>query len=122
MGGLGYTQYGRETSKERCIEKYGQLVKRHIIYIRSNKHPNLILDENGLIRTNGRDKAVTWMNSIINGRPAIPRSGYIVEFNALWYNALKFAATIATDMGEPHETVNLKKWLQSVKRLLLKRS
>ena len=100
-------QYGRETSKERCIEKYGQLVKDIIIYIRSNKHPNLILDENGLIRTNGRDKAVTWMNSIINGRPAIPRSGYIVEFNALWYNALKFAATIATDMGEPHETVNL---------------
>ena len=47
------------------------------------------------------------MNSIINGRPAIPRSGYIVEFNALWYNALKFAATIATEMGEPHETVNL---------------
>ena len=100
-------QYGRETSKERCIERYGQLVKDIIIYIRSNKHPNLILDDNGLIRTNGRDKAVTWMNSTINGRPAVPRSGYIVEFNALWYNALKFAATIATDMGEPHETENL---------------
>ena len=99
--------YGRETGKERCIEKYGQLVKDIIIYIRSNKHPNLILDDNGLIRTNGRDKAVTWMNSTINGRPAVPRSGYIVEFNALWYNALKFAATIATDMGEPHETENL---------------
>ena len=100
-------QYGRETGKERCIEKYGQLVKDIIIYIRSNKHPNLILDDNGLIKTNGRDKAVTWMNSTINGRPAVPRSGYIVEFNALWYNALKFAATIATDMGEPHETENL---------------
>ena len=100
-------QYGRETSKERCIEKYGQLVKDIIIYIRSNKHPNLILDDNGLIRTNGRDKAVTWMNSTINGQPAVPRSGYIVEFNALWYNALKFAATIATDMGEPNETENL---------------
>ena len=100
-------QYGRETSKERCIEKYGQLVKDIIIYIRSNKHPNLVLDDNGLIRTNGRDKAVTWMNSTINRRPAVPRSGYIVEFNALWYNALKFAATIATDMGEPHETENL---------------
>jgi len=47
------------------------------------------------------------MNSTINGKPAVPRSGYIVEFNALWYNALKFAATIATDMGEPHETENL---------------
>ena len=100
-------QYGRETGKERCIEKYRQLVKDIIIYIRSNKHPNLTLDDNGLIRTNGKDKAVTWMNSTINGKPAVPRSGYIVEFNALWYNALKFAATIATDMGEPHETENL---------------
>ena len=100
-------QYGRETGKERCIEKYGQLVKDIIIYIRSKKHPNLILDDNGLIRTNGKDKSVMWMNSTINGKPAVPRSGYIVEFNALWYNALKFAATIATDMGEPHETENL---------------
>ena len=109
-------QYGRETGKERCIEKYGQLVKDIIIYIRSNKHPNLILDDNGLIRTNGKDKAVTWMNSTINGKPAVPRSGYIVEFNALWYNALKFAATIATDMGEPHETENLEEMAERCKK------
>ena len=109
-------QYGRETGKERCIEKYGQLVKDIIIYIRSNKHPNLTLDDNGLIRTNGEDKAVTWMNSTINGKPAVPRSGYIVEFNALWYNALKFAATIATDMGEPHETKNLEEMAERCKK------
>ena len=109
-------QYGRETGKERCIEKYGQLVKDIIIYIRSNKHPKLTLDDNGLIRTNGKDKAVTWMNSTINGKPAVPRSGYIVEFNALWYNALKFAATIATDMGEPHETKNLEEMAERCKK------
>ena len=109
-------QYGRETGKERCIEKYGQLVKDIIIYIRSNKHPNLTLDDNGLIRTNRKDKAVTWMNSTINGKPAVPRSGYIVEFNALWYNALKFAATIATDMGEPHETKNLEEMAERCKK------
>ena len=109
-------QYGRETGKERCIEKYGQLVKDIIIYIRSNKHPNLTLDDNGLIRTNGKDKAVTWMNSTINGKPAVPRSGYIVEFNALWYNVLKFAATIATDMGEPHETKNLEEMAERCKK------
>jgi len=109
-------QYGRETGKERCIEKYGQLVKDIIIYIRSNKHPNLTLDDNGLIRTNGKDKAVTWMNSTINGKPAVPRSGYIVEFNALWYNALKFTATIATDMGEPHETKNLEEMAERCKK------
>ena len=30
-----------------------------------------------------------------NGRPVVPRTGYVVEFNALWYHALKFAETMA---------------------------
>ena len=34
--------------------------------------------------------AITWMNSTVNGKPVVTRSGYIVEFNALWYNALCF--------------------------------
>ena len=34
------------------------------------------------------------MNSTVNGRPVIPRTGYIVEFNALWYNALKYVSAL----------------------------
>ena len=34
------------------------------------------------------------MNANHNGRPIIPRSGYLVEFNALWYNALMFGAAL----------------------------
>ncbi len=56
--------------------------------------------ENGLLYTNGKDKAVTWMNSTANGRPVVPRTGYIVEFNALWYNALCFCASLAGAAGE----------------------
>jgi glycogen debranching enzyme len=41
------------------------------------------------------------MNSTVNGRPVVPRTGYIVEFNALWYNALRFCASIAA--AEQHE-------------------
>ena len=32
-------------------------------YLAGNHHPNLKVHENGLVYTNGRDKAVTWMNS-----------------------------------------------------------
>lgn len=32
---------------------------------------------------------------MLNGVPVIPRTGYLVEFNALWYNALMFAASLA---------------------------
>ena len=87
-------QYAKETSKEKCKGMYGDLIKEIIIYIMNNKHPNLFLDDNGLVRTNGRDFAVTWMNSTVNGQPVIPRTGYIVEFNALWYNALIFVVSL----------------------------
>ena len=52
------------------------------------------LEDNGLLRTDGREEAITWMNSTANGRPVVPRTGYIVEFNALWYNALCFAVSL----------------------------
>lgn len=71
-----------------------------IHFIQDNKHPNLELMENGLLYTNGKDKAVTWMNSTANGRPVVPRTGYIVEFNALWYNALCFCASLAETAGD----------------------
>jgi predicted glycogen debranching enzyme len=93
-------QYAKETSKEECYKKYGQFIKDVIHFIQDNKHPNLELMENGLLYTNGKDQAVTWMNSTANGRPVVPRTGYIVEFNALWYNALCFCASLAGAVGE----------------------
>ena len=93
-------QYGKYAGRDRCFEKYGQLVKDIVRYIEDGQHPNLRLDDNGLLYSNGRDHAVTWMNSTANGRPVVPRSGYIVEFNALWYNALKFCASMAADQND----------------------
>ena len=92
-------QYAKETSKEECFKKYGQFIKDVISFIQGNKHPNLKLEENGLLYTDGKDKAVTWMNSTANGRPVVPRTGYIVEFNALWYNALRFVADLVREDG-----------------------
>ena len=89
---------------------YGQLVEDIINYILEGKHPNLSVEENGLVKTNGRDQAVTWMNSTINGKPAVPRSGFIVEFNALWYNAIKFAATMAADNKKEKYAATLEEW------------
>ncbi|EKY03100.1 putative glycogen debranching enzyme, type [Hoylesella saccharolytica F0055] len=103
-------QYAREEGKEKCYKMYGQLVEDIINYILEGKHPNLSVEENGLVKTNGRDQAVTWMNSTINGKPAIPRSGFIVEFNALWYNAIKFAAAMAVDNKKEKYAATLEEW------------
>ena len=85
-------QYAKFVSTEAATKKYSKLVNRIVEFIKQGKHPNLFLHDNGLLYTNGRDKAVTWMNSSIGGKPVVPRSGYIVEINGLWYNALMFNA------------------------------
>lgn len=92
-------QYAKDAGNAKCIEMYGKLIKEIVMFIIDGGHPNLRLDDNGLLYTEGRDRAVTWMNSTANGRPVVPRTGYIVEFNALWYNALKFCSALAEEGG-----------------------
>lgn len=92
-------QYGKYVSRQKCYERYGDLLREMIKFIRDGKHSNLFVHDNGLLYSNGRDHAVTWMNAQSNGRPITPRSGYIVEFNALWYNALKFYEQILSENG-----------------------
>ena len=108
-------QYAKEVGRDKCYEMYGKLLKDIVGFILDGKHPNLRLDDNGLLYSNGRDKAVTWMNSTANGRPVVPRSGYIVEFNALWYNALKFCASMAADKGDDKGAAELETLAAKVK-------
>ncbi|MDR1406593.1 MAG: amylo-alpha-1,6-glucosidase [Tannerella sp.] len=84
-------QFGLKKGPDETRTLYGELVREIIDYIIAQKHPNMKLAYDGLLYCDGRHKPVTWMNSMANGRPVIPRSGFIVEHNALWYNALCFA-------------------------------
>ena len=63
-------------------------------YIISQHHPNLFLRKNGLLYVDGTQVPMTWMNATENNQPITPRTGFVVEINALWYNALCFAATL----------------------------
>ena len=109
-------QYIKEVGVDVGYKKYGKLVKDIVKFIEKGGHPNLRLDENGLLYSNGRDRAVTWMNSTANGRPVVPRSGYIVEFNALWYNALKFCATMAAEQKDTKAVTHLEEMAAKVKQ------
>ena len=92
-------QYAKDVGLEACLKRYRKLTKTILQFIETGQHPNLEVKENGLLYTDGRGKAVTWMNSCANGKPIIARTGYIVEFNALWYNALKFCSSMALSAG-----------------------
>lgn len=101
-------QYGKMTTTKQCVEKYGKLVQDIMAFIRKNGHPGMQLMDNGLLYApGGMDKAITWMNSTANGRPIVPRSGYIVEVEALWYNALKFTAEISRQTGDEASAADL---------------
>lgn len=100
-------QYAKVVGDEKCLKKYGKFVFDILHYIIDGKHPYLRLDPNSLLYVDGKGNVMTWMNSTVNGRPVVPRSGYIVEVNSLWYNALEFAAKLHKLNGDPRLTAKL---------------
>lgn len=109
-------QYAKNVGIESARERYGEFVAKIINYVLEGKHPGLFINpENGLISTDGHEKPVSWMNSMQNGRPVIPRSGYLVEFNALWYNALMFGAKLAENV----ETLEAfrSRWIEEAEKM-----
>lgn len=103
-------QFRRYSNSEECFERYGDDIRFLVSSIIEGKIPNLLLDKKtGLVSTNGTDTPVSWMSASINGKPIIPRTGLIVEFNALWYNALEFLLSIIPQQeSESEETEELK--------------
>lgn len=93
-------QYAKMVSREQARAKYGVLLKDIMTFLVEGKHTNMQIHDNGLIYSAGKDKAVSWMNATVNGRPVTPRSGYLVEFNALWYNALMFVSELLGEAGD----------------------
>lgn len=102
-------QYARAMGIDKAQTLYAGFVGEIIDYIRTQKHPDMRLMDNGLLFAEGRNKAITWMNSTINGKPVVARSGYIVEFNALWYNVLKFYKELAGDKADESADVLINK-------------
>lgn len=83
-------QYRRYTDVHKCREKYLETVRYLVSCVIDSRIRNLKLHDNGLVSTEGSNTPVTWLSASINGHPIIPRTGYILEFNALWYNAIRF--------------------------------
>jgi len=88
-------QYAQRTSLQDAAGRYGKIAAEIIEFIKKHNHPNLFLHSNGLLYVDGKEKPATWMNAVEDGRPITPRTGYVVEINALWYNVLKFMAELS---------------------------
>lgn len=88
-------QYAKAYGAEECYKRYMPLIGEIMQYLLGNSHPNLQVQPDGMVRSVGTDTPVSWMNASLYGRPVVPRTGLLVEFNALWYNALRFATNLA---------------------------
>ena len=93
-------QYAKAYGNDDARKHYLPFIREILSYILENRHPNLRVEENGMVFTMCAAYPVSWMNAARYGRPLIPRSGYLVEFNALWYNALMFAANLTEGLEE----------------------
>ncbi len=66
--------------------KYKQVIKGILNNYKNGSNLAVDLRENGLLWT--RQKGVTWMKVRNNGTFLQQRMGFVVEVNALWYNAI----------------------------------
>lgn len=87
---------------DQAAQKYGQICADIIEMIRKQRHPRMFLHSNGLTWVDGLSRPATWMNAMEDGRPITPRTGYVVEINALWYNDLCFVSDMLRTMGQEH--------------------
>ena len=103
-------QYAKMVSIEECRARYGEFIVDMVQAIERGKIANLFLQDNGLLYANGRDTAISWIDAVdASGRPITPRTGYLSEYNALWYNALLFTADqILVDPDKAAEADRLK--------------
>ena len=85
------------TGKKQAVWKEN---KKHIQAVlngyRSGEYGKVKMMDNGLLYAGEPGLAVTWMDAVVDRRPVTPRSGFQVEINALWYNAIMFALELAS--------------------------
>lgn len=94
-------QYASYTGTEDKIwEEYGAKMKLILNGYRDGCEYNIKMSDNGLLYAGATGYALTWMDAVVNGKAVTPRSGYAVEINALWYNAIMFSLQVAALAGD----------------------
>jgi len=92
--------YKTKRNSKYVWEKYGPAMKQILQYYRDGTLYGIGMNKEGLITSNENGKALTWMNSYVNGKPVISRNEMPVEVNALWFNAVSFALKLAKMTGD----------------------
>jgi predicted glycogen debranching enzyme len=110
-------QFAEETETGHAVWKaYGKKMKAILEVFRRGDMPTIRMHDNGLVWAEEENKALTWMDAIVRDKPVTPRSGYQVEVNALWYNAVCYTLALAK---ANKDTKFVKEW-ESIPELIVK--
>lgn len=112
-------RYAKTVGADEARKLYLERLTYIVDSILEGRHAGMRVDEiTGLLRTEGGEShPISWMNSTLHGRPVVPRTGYLVEMNALWYNALRFAAELAHESADPEMTEKGERWDFAAERM-----
>lgn len=112
-------QLEKQTSREEIWTKYGKAMQSVVeAYIRGIGGV-IAVHDNGLIWAASPDRALTWMDAMVDGVPVTGREGYQVEINALWYNALCYILSLSEEFGDKKFVTKYKKLPAKVKKSFL---
>ncbi len=87
-----------EVGAKMIWERYGEEMKNILCNYRANESTNVALHDNGLIWADGSE-SVAWEDPTLDREvwgDLTSRRGYLVEVNALWYNAVCYTLELAT--------------------------
>lgn len=85
----------RQQKKSVIWKDYGKVMKDILAHFKYGTHFGIKIHDNGLVWAGEPGIALTWMDAIVAGKPVTARTGFAVEVNALWYNALMFSLELA---------------------------
>lgn len=96
------SQYEKYTNAIELWSEFGGAMKEILWTYRNGETPEgcITMTDNGLIYAYKHSHPLTWMNVKVNGVPITPRAGYAVDVNALWYNAVCYAVSVAQRAGD----------------------
>lgn len=83
----------KEFNRKKAVSKYLPLCKEIVDSYLNGVYGNTRVTEQGMLWSEEKDVALSWMSAYNAGKPVTERPGLKVEVNALWYNALKFVET-----------------------------
>ena len=81
------------SDEKRLLAAVRQILEAHVKGTRFG----IRIDEDELLAAGEPGQQLTWMDARVDGRASTPRIGKPVEIQALWYNALAFAASALKD-------------------------